>query len=334
MGAAEFTWQYEWPGVADTIAAASEAKARAAIREKHQLKWVPNGARVVRMDVSAYVAPVPATTAAPPAEVVDAVPADAKPVGLKPKAAEPRASTPAPKVSIEEVATKGGGRTLQWATGSATILKNPIAAKRAADLVSKLTAVTGRRSTFGPQPCTPSTRYDDPNTSKRTVATVEAELMRRLHQEDCVKHEGRVIVPGWTITKTNGHAAIARKGESDGEPMYEGETDVAVLTPDLWASYRPVRQLRGVSGAVKWTFDQNLVTVSAEHPEYGSGQAWAHVVPMGATAPVEFFVDDAYLWPLRDLLWTVSVVLESKRSVPLVIFTLNQLRVCVVGMRL
>lgn len=48
MGLREFA--YSWPGVEGTIEASSESAARAAIREKHNLKWVPNGATVVRSD--------------------------------------------------------------------------------------------------------------------------------------------------------------------------------------------------------------------------------------------------------------------------------------------
>ncbi len=61
-------WAYSWPGVTGSVDALSAARARKLIREKHQLKWVPNGAKVVRMDGTAYT-PSVAEPAQPTAAV-------------------------------------------------------------------------------------------------------------------------------------------------------------------------------------------------------------------------------------------------------------------------
>jgi len=105
-------------------------------------------------------------------------------------------------------------------------------------------------------------------------------LKRRLDlaEEATAKFEGRALMPGWVVGRTDGHAAVATRSEAAGNPMFKTPlAPVATLTAEFWVSYRPVRQLRGPSGAVTWSFSQDRVTLSASHHMYGDGTAWAPV---------------------------------------------------------
>lgn len=256
--------------------------------------------------------------------------ADAPPAALAPSLAPPasEAEAVADALLASRVTWPGG-----WAKVGDQFDLSDDMKKRAAKIRAQLPKVNGKRgSALLLRPPTPATRYDDPATSTRTVEKALADLTAKVGPT-ADRHRGLLMMKGWTVQHTDGRVAIVRPGAgtAKAKPMFDRPATVATLTPDFWASYRPVRQLRGETGGVTWTIGRDQIAVHAQHHEYGEARGWAPMPTAEEGDPISFMADDAYLWLLRDLPWQVAV-LDQGTKAPAAVFTLGEVRVVVQGM--
>jgi hypothetical protein len=211
-----------------------------------------------------------------------------------------------------------------WPSGWASLEK-----KAPTKIATALLKVNGRRTAAATSMGVPTLRYDDPAKSTRTTAKAVEDLAKRIgYTED--RHKGIVIVKGGEVAHTDGHAAVVVPSRKRTTPMYLFPQIVTHLDMEFWASYRPVRR---VSNIITWTIGCGIVSVYSHNLELGEARAWAPVY-MWPKDPITFTLDDEYVWPLRDVPWTIELFpASSEDRAPVVMFRCSDARVLVNGMR-